>query len=98
LNVFDDDNTQTAFLARLISVMESGGHWSITDAPEGLITRLMPMIRSFRIKVRTIEGITKLSQPTPMEDRHNVINALEHRDHDQDRSVAAWMRALSINS
>jgi transcriptional regulator len=37
---------------------------------------LLPYIRSFRIQVETIEGVTKLSQTHPPEDRRRVRDAL----------------------
>jgi transcriptional regulator len=61
--------------------MEAGAEqpWTIEDAPEGRVAFLLPLIRSFRIHIESIEGATKLSQRHPAGDRERVVAALRKR-------------------
>ncbi|MDC7677779.1 FMN-binding negative transcriptional regulator [Asticcacaulis machinosus] len=79
LEVVTDDAAQLAILRRSIDLMEAGFDtpWSIDDAPEGKVDQLLPLIRSFRLHVETIEGVTKLSQTHPSGDRARIISGLK---------------------
>ncbi len=79
LEVITDDPGQLAILRRSIDLMEAGfdAPWSIDDASEGKVDQLLPLIRSFRIHVDSIEGVTKLSQTHPAGDRARIIAGLK---------------------
>jgi len=79
LEVVTDEAAQLAILRRSIDLMEAGfeAPWSIDDAPEGKVDQLLPLIRSFRIHVDSIEGVTKLSQTHPAGDRARIISGLK---------------------
>ncbi len=81
LEVIDDDEGQLEILRRTIDRMEAGTEhpWTIDDAPEGRVAFLLPLIRSFRIHIDSIEGSTKLSQRHPKSDRERVLAALRLR-------------------
>jgi len=81
LEVIDDDAGQLEILRRTVDRMEAGAEqpWTIEDAPEGRVAFLLPLIRSFRIHIESIEGATKLSQRHPAGDRERVVAALRKR-------------------
>lgn len=95
LEPFDDDDTQLRLLERVTTMVEQGHEppWTMEQAPEGRVAALLPHIRSFRIRIGSIDGVTKLSQTHPPGDRARVIDALEARSWFGDREVAALMRA-----
>ncbi len=64
----------------------------LAQAPEGRVDALLPHIRSFRIEIDSVEGVTKLSQTHPAGDRARVIDALEARGWFGDQEIAALMR------
>ena len=78
LEPIDDDASQLTILRRTIALMESHwtDPWTMEDAPEGKVEELLPMIRSFRIHVKSIDGTTKLNQTHPAGDRQRVIDGL----------------------
>jgi len=92
LEVLDDDASQLAILRRTIDRMEAGATdpWTIEQAAEGRVQFLLPMIRSFRIHVDSIEGTTKLSQRHPEEDRRRVVAALRQ---EREPTIADFMAA-----
>ena len=50
--------------------------WSITDAPDTYINRMLPAIVGIEISVDSIEGQWKLSQNQPEINKHGVIKGL----------------------
>jgi transcriptional regulator len=61
-----------------------------------MIAALLPRIRSFRLTVERIEGVTKLSQAQPAADRRSVIDHLLQRNGDGDAAIARLMAELSV--
>lgn len=61
---------------------------------DDFIARLTQSIVGFRIPIDRIEGKWKLSQNQPAERRQKVIAALERRNDENSRAVAALMREL----
>ncbi|RXZ66386.1 FMN-binding negative transcriptional regulator [Pelagerythrobacter rhizovicinus] len=94
LDPIDDDDTQLRLLDRVTEMAEQGhsSPWTMAQAPEGRVDALLPHIRSFRIAIDRIEGVTKLSQTHPAGDRMRVIDALEARGWFGDQAIAALMR------
>jgi transcriptional regulator len=78
LDMVDDDAGQEAILRRTTELVEAGfdAPWTIDDAQEGRVPTLLPLIRSFRIHIETIEATTKLSQTHPEADRLRMIAGL----------------------
>lgn len=97
LEPLDDDASQLTILRRTIALMESHwpDPWTMEDAPKGKVAELLPMIRSFRIHVKSIDGTTKLNQTHPVGDRQRVINGLSGMPGLNDaQTIADLMRAL----
>ncbi|UIJ45678.1 FMN-binding negative transcriptional regulator [Sphingomonas cannabina] len=94
LEPIDDEAGQLALLERTAACLERSADrpWTLDDAPEGRVAMLLPMIRSFRIHVDSIEGVTKLSQSHPPGDRARVAEALM-RD-DDTRTIARMIADL----
>ena len=94
LDPIDDDEGQLAVLRRVAEVAERGSEnpWTLEQAPPGKVQQLLPRIRSFRIKIERIEGVTKLNQTHPAPDRMLVIQQLLAR-HDCDSHEIARLMA-----
>jgi transcriptional regulator len=69
LEPIDDAEGQLEILRRTARVLERRGEppWTLDQAPAGRVEFLLPMIRSFRIRIESLEGATKLSQGHPAE-------------------------------
>ncbi|MGL3820672.1 FMN-binding negative transcriptional regulator [Sphingopyxis sp. R3-92] len=96
LTPIDDDEEQRAIMRRTIAMSEgyNGSAWRMEDAPEGKVEFLLPMIRSFRIAIERIDGVTKLSQTHPPGDRQRVIAGLRDRGAAEDVQIADLMADL----
>lgn len=95
----DDDSMQRAILRRAANQMErnSDAPWTMESVSSERIDSLVPMIRSFRMKVDRIEGVTKLSQTQPPGDRVRVIDQLRSRSEEGDHEVVRWMVELGLD-
>lgn len=95
LEPIDAPDQQLAILKRTAEVLERRGEppWTLDDAPDGRVDFLLPMIRSFRIRVTRLEGATKLSQGHPSADRLRVIAGLLTEDSGGGRDIARLMAA-----
>jgi transcriptional regulator len=96
LDPIDDDEGQLAVLRRVAEVAERGSEnpWTLEQAPPGKVQQLLPRIRSFRITIERIEGVTKLNQTHPASDRLLVIQQLLARDDSDSREIARLMAHL----
>lgn len=96
LTPIDDDEEQLAIMRRTIAMSEgyNGSAWRMEDAPEGRVEFLLPMIRSFRIAIERIDGVTKLNQTHPPGDRQRVVAALRRRGTADDLQIADLMADL----
>jgi len=95
----DDEEGQLAVLRRTVMFMERGHEnpWSMEQAPDGRVAQLLPMIRSFRLTVERIDGVTKLNQTHPAADRLNVIEHLLESGDGNDAEIARLMAALGLD-
>ena len=98
LEPVDDPEGQRQVLRRTAQVLEKKGEppWTLDQAPEGRVDFLLPYIRSFRIRIEKIEGVTKLSQTHPPEDRLRVIEGLLSEGNGEAAEVARLMAALGL--
>ena len=96
LEIIDDDEGQIEVLRRVAEVLERGNEhpWTLEQAPPGKVQQLLPRIRSFRITVERIEGVTKLNQPHPASDRMLIIQQLLARQDSDSREIARLMAHL----
>lgn len=94
----DDAQLQLDILRRSADVMEGGSEapWTLEQAPAGRVEFLLPMIRSFRMTVEKIEGVTKLSQTHPPGDRLRVIERLLERNDEGSHEIARLMAGLGL--
>jgi transcriptional regulator len=95
LEPIDDDEGQLAVLRRVAQVLERDNEkpWTLEQAPPGKVQSLLPRIRSFRITIERIEGVTKLNQTHPPSDRLLIIQQLLAR-HDSDSKEIARLMSL----
>ena len=96
LTPIDDRDGQVAVLRRTAQVLEARGEppWTLEDATPGRVDLLVPHIRSFRIRVERIEGVTKLSQTHPASDQRRVIAGLIAEGGPQGAEIARLMSVL----
>ncbi len=66
--------------------------WSMRDLPRAYLDSMLRGIVGIEIAVSRLEGKFKLSQNRPAGDRPRIIAALERRDDETSREVAALMR------
>lgn len=67
--------------------------WSITDAPEQYIQKMLPAIVGLEIDVTAIDGQWKLSQNQPEVNREGVIRGLSALNDPAAKAVAAFVQA-----
>ena len=98
LEPIDDLDGQLAVLRRTAEMLEKKGEppWTLEQAPDGRVDFLLPLIRSFRIRIDKIEGVTKLSQNHPASDRVRVVENLLKEGDGAAADVARLMAALGI--
>lgn len=96
LEIIDDDAGQIKVLRRVAEVLERDNEhpWTLEQAPPGKVQQLLPRIRSFRITVERIEGVTKLNQTHPPSDRMLIIQQLLARQDSDSREIARLMAHL----
>lgn len=94
--IVDDDEGQIKVLRRIAEVLERDSEqpWTLEQAPPGKVQQLLPRIRSFRITVERIEGVTKLNQTHPASDRMLVIQQLLARPDSDSNEIARLMAHL----
>ena len=66
--------------------------WRMRDLPPSYLESMLRGIVGLEIAVSRLEGKFKLSQNRPASDRPRIIAALEHREDEGSRDVAALMR------
>ncbi|MGA9795921.1 MAG: FMN-binding negative transcriptional regulator [Rhizomicrobium sp.] len=93
----DDPGEQISILRHTAAILERNSQmpWTLEQAPTGRVSTLLPMIRSFRIKVDRIEGVTKLSQTHPKEDRMRVAHKLLEQNDGNSHEIARLIRELA---
>ncbi|MGR5321717.1 FMN-binding negative transcriptional regulator [Vibrio sp. DNB22_19_1] len=67
--------------------------WSISDAPDEYIQKMLPAIVGIEIEVNSIEGQWKLSQNQPEVNKRGVINGLSALGESDADAVASMVRA-----
>jgi transcriptional regulator len=67
--------------------------WSMADAPEAFIQKLLPAIVGIEIEISNMTGQWKLSQNQPEVNQQGVIQGLYSLDEPVSKSVAAMIRA-----
>lgn len=91
------DEAQTLAAIKNITDTHLGEHGpgSYSSIPEAYITQHVKAIVSFSIKISALQHVFKLSQNKSLEDRTNIIAALEKRGGSGDLFIAAEMKKLT---
>jgi transcriptional regulator len=66
--------------------------WKVSDAPDDYIEVMLRGIVGVELEVERLEGVWKLNQHRPMEDRHSAVSGLTGSGSEQDRAVGEAMR------
>jgi transcriptional regulator len=92
--IIEDSDGMLEIVQRSVQVYEEGmpRPWSFTPSST-LVERLLQQIIGLRIEIDRIEGKWKLNQNHPVERRKKVIRALQQREDEDARAVAALMQA-----
>lgn len=69
--------------------------WSIKDAPENYIQKMLPAIVGLEIKISSLEGQWKLSQNQPTENKQGVIEGLLKENNSDANTMAALVKQHS---
>ncbi len=76
-----------------------GPGWSVFDLDDGAVKNLLKSIVFFRIKIKSLEGKSKLSQNRSKMDRVGVIKQLAASEDTRLQELSKWMReTLKDNS
>jgi transcriptional regulator len=94
LTVFDDRDRLRTQLTALAAKHEAAQPtpWSLADAPDDYVSRLLDGIVGIEIAVGSVQGKRKLSQEKTADDFAGVAEALSRSDDPRDRAVAEAMR------
>ena len=65
--------------------------WSINDAPEDYIQKMLPAIVGIEISINNIEGQWKLSQNQPAKNQQGVIQGLMDTENPNAQAIAKMM-------
>lgn len=92
----DEPTHELDILRRTTELLERDNPqpWTLEQAPPGRVDFLLPLIRSFRIRVASIEGVTKLNQTHPPADRMRIIRRLLQRGDADSVAIAQLMAEI----
>lgn len=94
--VFGDEAETLAAIKSITDThLGEHGRGSYSAIPEAYITQHVKAIVSFSIKISALQHVFKLSQNKSLEDRTNIIDALEKRGGHGDLFIAAEMKKLT---
>ena len=96
IHPIDDDAGQLEILRLTASRLEAdaANPWTLEQAPPGKVDQLLPRIRSFRLRIVSMQGVTKLAQTQPPSDRLRVIRHLLDRGDGNSIDIARLMAHL----
>jgi transcriptional regulator len=95
-DIIEDQKTIESMLRRLVAEHESSLEtpWQM-DLPEEYLRNMINGIVAFETRITRIEGKFKLSQNRSLEDRRNVIAALQKAGGDNATGLAALMQRVA---
>ena len=93
LEAFNDAEALHRQVGRITDMMEQPTTvpWTVSDAPNDYIAKMLTAITGLRLSIDAIEGIAKLSQNRPEGDRASVLNGFKHSNDHGARQLAAEM-------
>ncbi len=94
--VFEDAPALLDLVTRLTRTHETGRTepWAVSDAPADYVDTMLRGIVGFRLTIRRIEGVWKMSQNRPAADQAGVRAGLTANGDARSAAVAAIMNAL----
>lgn len=99
--VMDDPKWMLDMLNRLTNAQELRQErpWSVGDAPEGYIEKLMRGIVGIEIPIDRLEGKLKASQDEDLQDRHGTVKGLQSIPGEQPQAMAKLvLNAIAIEA
>lgn len=96
VRLLDGVEETRAVVERQAAVFEAGEPhpWAMSDGDADYMDRLIRAIAAVRLEVQRFEATVKLSQNKAEDDRRGVIAALERRQDENSRALAAHMSEL----
>jgi transcriptional regulator len=96
LTTYEDPDLLRANVAALSEKHEAGrpAPWSLADAPEDYVARLLGGIVGVEVAIESVEGKRKLSQDKPIDDFDAVAAALSASRDSRDNAVADAMKQV----
>ena len=93
LEVFSDADGLHEQVRRITDLMEqpTATPWKVSDAPDDYIAKMLNGITGVRLTIDSLEGIRKLSQNRPEDDRTGVFHGFTHSPDPAARQLAAEM-------
>ena len=90
---FNDAEALRHQVGRITDMMEqsAAAPWTVSDAPEDYIAKMLNGITGLRLAIESIEGVRKLSQNRAEGDRLAVLNGFTHSPDHAARELAAEM-------
>ena len=90
---FNDGDQLRTQIGRMTDAMEqpTAAPWSVSDAPDDYVGKLIGAITGLRLTISSIEGVRKLSQNRPEGDRAGVLNGFTHSNDPSARQLAVEM-------
>lgn len=94
--VIDDRDWMLALVNELTDQREAPREeaWKVSDAPEDYIEVMLRGIVGVELQVERLEGVWKLNQHRPAEDRHSTVMGLTGSDNQQDRAIGQAMQQV----
>ncbi len=91
---FNDAEALREQVSRITDMMEATAAtpWTVSDAPEDYIAKMLNGITGLRLEIEAIEGVRKLSQNRAEGDRLAVLNGFIHSSDHAARELAAEMQ------
>ncbi|MGO2342374.1 FMN-binding negative transcriptional regulator [Vibrio litoralis] len=91
-----DNDWKLDFLNRLTDKHESNSDepWSISDAPQEYIEKMLPAIVGLEVQIESIEGKWKVSQDKPEINQQGVVEGLQAVGHSE---MQAWVQKFIVS-
>ncbi|MFH0256798.1 FMN-binding negative transcriptional regulator [Vibrio rumoiensis] len=96
IKCINDSVWKLGFLNRLTNKHESNSDepWSISDAPQEYIEKMLPVIVGLEVQIESIEGKWKVSQDKPEINQKGVVEGLQVVGHSE---MQAWVQKFIVS-
>ncbi len=72
--------------------------WKVSDAPDDYVATMLRGIVGFELQVHTLEGVWKLNQHRPDEDKASMVGGLSSSQDQREREIGAIMQKVFSGS